>query len=81
LFFLLSKLSPAKGTCYNPFWKMLPQPQQQPNKTQTTTQQQKPTHHKPTKKAHTQKNPQQQPKLKSLQKFNLRTHSIIITCP
>jgi len=41
--------------------QLSPQPQQQPNKPQTTTQQQKQTHHKPTKKLHTQKNPQQQP--------------------
>jgi hypothetical protein len=38
-----------------------PQPQQQPNKTQTTTQHQKQPHIKPPKKSNTQKNPQQQP--------------------
>ena len=41
-----------------------PQPQQQPIKTQTTTQHQKQTHNKPPKKMHTQKNPQQQPNKK-----------------
>jgi hypothetical protein len=44
--------------------KGIPQPQQQPIKTQTTNQHQKPTHNKPPKKSHTQKNPQQQPNKK-----------------
>jgi hypothetical protein len=41
--------------------KARPQPQQQPNKPQKTTQHKKQTHNKPLKKIHTQKNPQQQP--------------------
>ena len=47
-----------------PFEKTIPQPQQQPNKTQITTQQQKQPHIKPPKNSRNQKNPQQQPNKK-----------------
>jgi hypothetical protein len=44
--------------------KTPPQPQQQPNKTQKTTQHKKQTQHRHPKKLDLQKNPQQQPKKK-----------------
>src|SRR5665647_2091493 len=64
------------GTCHNHVGKTLPQPQQQPNKPQTTTQHQKQTHHKPPKKMHPQKNPQQQPKQKQRNKINLTQNKL-----
>jgi hypothetical protein len=60
--------------------KTPPQPQQQPNKTQKTTQPQKQTHHKPQKKVHTKKNPQQQPKNNKERKTSYRHTACFIFC-
>jgi hypothetical protein len=59
LFFFFSNPQP-EGTDYTNVEKTIPQPQQQPNKPQNTTQQQKQVRIKRPKNFNAQKNPQQQ---------------------